>query len=145
MSKQDSGIVNIHGKPRKVNVGVNGYQRIVNIGGRNGPTEYIHRMLAEQALGRKLQGSELVHHVDCNKANNDPSNLVICPDSEYHQLLHRRQRAIDATGDPKSVKCEYCCGYGAEKERPNRPGIGWHFECKRIYERAAYAKRQARS
>lgn len=53
-----------------------------------------HLLVAERALGRLLRGSEEVHHVDRNRANNDPGNLVICPDRAYHMLLHRRERAL---------------------------------------------------
>lgn len=36
-----------------------------------------HRHMMELMLGRKLRSDEIVHHVDWNRLNNDPDNLVI--------------------------------------------------------------------
>lgn len=42
-----------------------------------------HRVVAEQMIGRPLLPSEVVHHIDGNKHNNDPSNLQIMTPSEH--------------------------------------------------------------
>jgi len=66
----------------------NGYVQI----GINGRMVYEHRLIAEQALGRKLKDQEEVHHIDGNPSNNSHDNLVICPDRAYHVLLHKLQK-----------------------------------------------------
>lgn len=48
---------------------------------------YEHRMVAEEHYGVALDRSMVVHHVDGNKLNNDPSNLRIMTRSE-HAILH---------------------------------------------------------
>lgn len=53
-----------------------------------------HTFIAEQALGKRLPPGALVHHVDGDELNNDPANLVICPDRGYHNLLHKRTREL---------------------------------------------------
>ena len=48
-----------------------------------------HRVVAEKMLGRKLRKSEVVHHIDLNKQNNDESNLVVLPNTSVHSHLHQ--------------------------------------------------------
>lgn len=82
----------------------NGYMAL--IGGDN---KYVHIAIAENALGRKLPKGAQVHHVDGDKTNNAPSNLVVCPDFAYHALLHARQRILDVGGVPGKEKvCSGC-------------------------------------
>jgi hypothetical protein len=50
-----------------------------------------HQIVAESIIGRPLQNNEVVHHIDSNKLNNDPSNLVVMTRSE-HNGLHAKQR-----------------------------------------------------
>lgn len=49
---------------------------------------FIHHVVAEQKYGRKLSSKENVHHIDCNKKNNSPDNLIICEDNSVHRKLH---------------------------------------------------------
>lgn len=42
-----------------------------------------HRVVMEKILGRKLVKGEIVHHIDHNKKNNDPSNLELMTQSEH--------------------------------------------------------------
>ena len=48
-----------------------------------------HRVVAERMLGRKLKKSEVVHHIDLNKQNNDEKNLVVLPSNSEHSHLHQ--------------------------------------------------------
>jgi len=48
---------------------------------------YTHRIKIEKLLGRKLNSNEIVHHIDCDKSNDDINNLLVCNSSE-HKLLH---------------------------------------------------------
>ena len=38
---------------------------------------YVHRLVMEELLGRRLKKEEEVHHIDDNRANNDPKNLEL--------------------------------------------------------------------
>lgn len=47
-----------------------------------------HRYIVEQRIGRKLKGSELVHHINKDHYDNRPENLMIVSHTE-HRRLHR--------------------------------------------------------
>ena len=49
---------------------------------------WVHRKVMETKLGRPLQPGEVVHHIDKNKRNNDPSNLTVMSRSE-HIKIHK--------------------------------------------------------
>lgn len=67
-----------------------------------------HRLVAEKALGRVIEMKHPVHHVNRVRNDNRPANLVICESDAYHKLLHRRNLAFTATGNPLSAKCKFC-------------------------------------
>ena len=50
-----------------------------------------HRLIMERLLRRLLAPGEVVHHLDGNRSNNDPSNLWLLSASEHHRL-HNRMR-----------------------------------------------------
>lgn len=52
-----------------------------------------HRVVAERMLGRQLAKGEIVHHLDGNKRNNDPSNLVVMTQGE-----HMREHGLGIKG-----------------------------------------------
>jgi hypothetical protein len=57
---------------------------------------FMHRRVASETLGRKLDYNEIVHHLDGNPNNNDKNNLIVISRS-LHMKLHRYlglQRAI---------------------------------------------------
>lgn len=60
-------------------------------------------------MGKPLPRGAEVHHVDRNRYNNSPSNLVVCQDHAYHMLLHARQRVVDAGGNPNTQRICLTC------------------------------------
>lgn len=49
-----------------------------------------HRIVAELKYGRKLTFDDVVHHIDGNKRNNSPDNLVVMTRAE-HIAVHREE------------------------------------------------------
>jgi hypothetical protein len=96
-----------------------------------GRQEREHVLVAARALGRPLQGSEQVHHVDGDATNNSPTNLVVCPDMAYHKLLHARQDAMNASGHAHYMKCPYCKEYDDPANMYARQNQyqAWHRKC----------------
>ena len=50
--------------------------------------KHIHRVVAEQKLGRPLEKGEVVHHIDGDKFNNHPDNIEILPSQSEHLKRH---------------------------------------------------------
>lgn len=47
-----------------------------------------HRVVAKQKLGRELLPGEVVHHIDGNKRNNAPDNLMVFSSQKEHAAYH---------------------------------------------------------
>lgn len=77
---------------------------------------YVHILVAEAALGRPLPDGAVVHHVNGDGWDNRPANLVVCEDHAYHMLLHRRLRALQATGDADARLCWICRRWDSEDQ-----------------------------
>ena len=59
----------------------------------------LHRHVMSIKLGRWLKTEEIVHHIDNNKCNNNPTNLIVVSASE-HTHIHRGYR--------KTAECLSC-------------------------------------
>ena len=73
-----------------------------------GIKKFEHVIVAEKAIGKHLPIGSVVHHVNGLRDDNRNSNLVICQDRAYHNLIHARLNALNAAGDPAKRKCKYC-------------------------------------
>ena len=106
-----------------------GYIRFRSSANPNGKREHV--VVAERALGRPLPASAVVHHVNEVPGDNRPENLIICPDEAYHNLLHKRMRALAACGNANFLKCKVCKQYDARAnlfcEKNDRHH--WHRSC----------------
>lgn len=108
-----------------------------------------HVFVASAVFGGALPPKAVVHHVNGDRWDNRPENLVICEDQKYHMLLHRRQAALEAVGDANWRHCHYCGEYGdPETDDMFAPDSGsraasYHRECNRAYQRRRKAERRA--
>jgi hypothetical protein len=128
-----------YGKARREGKGFlheSGY-RMISL---NGKAKLEHLDLAERALGKPLPKGAQVHHMNEDKADNHtPWNLVVCPDTEYHRLLHRRSAALDACGHADWLKCHLCHRYDAPERLYTGPRNShrFHLACNREKARLA--------
>lgn len=77
--------------------------------------DYEHRVIAEKALGRPLLKGEEVHHLDENKMNNSPNNLIIFASKADHARFHRGGNLLSQPNgsyisvfSPKLFPCRVC-------------------------------------
>lgn len=74
----------------------------------NGRFTYLHVHIMEQHLGRKLAGTEEVHHRDGRRSNNSLDNLQLCASRQEHLTQHR-QELLQKLGLPIHFrKCPFC-------------------------------------
>lgn len=71
---------------------------------------FMHRHVASIKLGRWITADEIVHHIDENKDNFLPDNLLICSRSE-HTKIHKTTEVITSI-------CKLCgCQYEITKDK----------------------------
>jgi hypothetical protein len=111
----------------------------------NGKPRELHAIIAERVLGRPLPKGTQVHHVDGNKLNNATSNLVICQDAAYHQLLHYRLRVLRAGGNPNGDRICRICGPkpAAQFHRRGKSYQPMCRACHKVLDRERYLRSQA--
>lgn len=81
-----------------------------------------HVLIAERALGRLLPAGVVVHHIDHDRANNAPANLVILQSQGEHMELHRKEGVRRAGGNPWTDHwCGGCRQVKASAEFYDRP------------------------
>ncbi len=69
-----------------------------------------HTRVVERLIGKRLPANAVIHHFDEDRKNNNPSNLVVCENQDYHRLLHARKRVLNSGGNPKTEKVCSRCG-----------------------------------
>lgn len=108
-----------------------GYRSVLQADGSH---KLEHIVVAERTLGKPLPKGAHVHHVNGDAGDNRPENLVVCENSAYHNMLHRRQRAYDATGNANAYPCVFCQSYARQDEMTvivgkNRRTRAYHKPC----------------
>jgi len=125
-------------KRQGISISKNGYV-IIRI---NKKPKGEHVLIAEKALGKSLPKGSHVHHVDGNPSNNDPKNLVVCPNSGYHKLLELRTRALEICGNANYRKCPFCKKYDDPENMWLNGGTYRHGDCHIEYNKLRKRKKQ---
>ena len=76
---------------------------------------YEHILVAEQKLGRHLRPKEVVHHIDGNKRNNAPENLMVFATDKDHLGYHKGDEIFEINSVWYAIRkqtvrkqCQYC-------------------------------------
>ena len=71
--------------------------------------------IVEKVLGKFLPKKAIVHHFNGIKTDNQNKNLIVCEDRAYHNILHRREKALKECGHAHWRKCTLCKKYDSPK------------------------------
>ena len=123
---------------------INGYVHLYTPGHPRARTQtpYVaeHVLEVEGVLQRELPERHPVHHVNENRSDNCHENLVVCDSHSYHLLLHRRLRALKATGNPNAKQCCRCHEWTADVSYTRRVKgavmgeLSYHRACQKAHE-----------
>lgn len=61
-----------------------------------------HIVIVERMLGRPLSENEVVHHINGDKTDNTPENLMVFPDNKAHMRFHWAERKASQTKETAS-------------------------------------------
>lgn len=93
----------------------------------------LHRVIMENHINRLLLPTEIVHHIDGNKFNNDISNLRLMDSKEHNRMHSSTGRTIIY------LICDNCGKKFVRELRQTKKGYKHNFCCRRcsgIYQRA---------
>ena len=104
---------------------------------RNGKRIPEHVFIAENAFGKEFSDGVEIHHVNEDKRDNKNSNLVVCENAKYHQLIHSRTRALNISGNANNIKCVYCKKYDSPDNVITNKSNSYHSICRKIYRKTS--------
>jgi hypothetical protein len=111
----------------------------------DGTEKYLHRVIAENAIGKELPKNSIVHHIDGDPRNNINTNLIILQSPKEHGLLHGRMKNKEKSWNPRIEKlCPICmiikplAAFGVSK---HRRGDGFRAHCRACYNNRARIKK----
>lgn len=100
----------------------------VQVRTRDGKYYPMHRIIAENVMGKSLPKKVVVHH-------HSETELVVCENNAYHLFLHQRERAYRECGNAYWRKCKFCKQYDDPKKLYLNDACAYHRACMAKYAR----------
>lgn len=90
--------------PTRSGGGIDGYGYMrISVDGRRMKE---HRLVMERHLGRRLESSEMVHHINGDRVDNRIENLMLLEGQSQHIEEHARTRTYWARWHERCVECQ---------------------------------------
>lgn len=101
---------------------------------------YEHILIMERLLNRAILITESIHHINEEKGDNSPGNLMLFKTNVMHLHYHMRLRAFKAVGHWDWRSCKYCKEYDDPLNMVKHGTGFYHNYCRNLHERTNYIK-----
>lgn len=100
--------------------------------------------MVEYILGKPIPKGAVIHHINGNRDDNRPRNLVLCQNQAYHMLIHLRMRSMESTGSPNFRTCKYCKKWEklVNLSTAHNAKMYWHSDCHNEAQKEVYLDRR---
>lgn len=88
-----------------------------------------HILVLEKALGRPILPTEHPHHINSDKTDNSPGNLMVFQTNGMHRSFHERLKAYEECGHWDWRKCVFCHQFDAPSNLITRGKGCCHRSC----------------
>ena len=100
-----------------------------------------HILVLEKSLGRPILPTEATHHIDGNRSNNVPGNLILFKTNKMHLAFHRRLKAFEVSGHWDWRQCEICHHFDDTEKLSSCKAKSQSWTKTRFYHQACNAQR----
>lgn len=83
---------------------------------------YEHRVVAQTKIGRPLQKSDIIHHLNGNRQDNRPENIIVTRSVGEHALQHRSAGSTLRKPGQRNGVVRCACGCGRKFRRFDSAG-----------------------
>ena len=98
-----------------------------------------HIVIMEKLLGRLIGTDEHTHHINGNRGDNAPGNLMLFGSQSAHHAYEARLKAFKECGHYDWRKCPYCHKYDSLANLSGNTRFIYHNSCANADHRRRYA------
>jgi hypothetical protein len=93
-----------------------------------------HTLVLEEVLGRPILPTETGHHINGDKTDNSPGNLILFATKAMHTAFHQRLKAFEACDHWDWRQCWICHRYDGIENLYINPAAqnAYHQDCRKI-------------
>lgn len=101
-----------------------------------------HIVIMEKLLGRMIGTDEHIHHINGERGDNAPGNLLLFKSHSAHHAYEARIKAFKECGHYNWRKCPYCHKYDSMENLSMSKKFVYHKVCANTESRKRYANKK---